>query len=63
MPSETQEISYDNLRVHEPAADKLREVQRQYKIKRGVLPTQSEALTIIADAYLVVLEAESPKAQ
>ena len=58
MSSETQEIQYDNLRVHGVAADKLREVQKQYKAKRGVYPTQSEALTIISDAYLAVLAAE-----
>lgn len=52
MPSETQEIQYDNLRVHAPAADKLREVVKAYRDKQGVSPTQSEALTIIADYYL-----------
>lgn len=65
MPSETQEIQYDNLRVHVPAADKLREVVRVYKDKRGVSPTQSEALAIIADHYLVHVlgSADAAKAQ
>lgn len=52
MPPETQEIQYDNLRVHASAADKLREVQRQYKEKRGVSATQSELLTLMSDFYM-----------
>lgn len=66
MASETQEIQYDNLRVHGPAADKLREVVRVYKERRGVSPTQSEALTIIADHYLanvLGLDADAAKAK
>lgn len=61
MSDETQEIPYtryDNLRVQVPAANKLREVQRQFKAKRRVHPTQTEALAIIADAYLAILATE-----
>lgn len=63
MPPETQEIQYDNLRVHTPAADKLREVQRVFKDANGVSATQSEILTIIADYYLinVLNEGQEPR--
>lgn len=52
MDSETQEIQYDNLRVHSTAADKLREVQRVYKERKRVSATQSELLELMADFYL-----------
>lgn len=52
METDTQEPQYDNLRVHVPAADKLREVQKAFKSHHGVSATQSEILTIITDFYL-----------
>lgn len=51
MPTETQEIQYDNLRVHSGVAEKFRGVWQRYREKNRVSATQSEVLEKMTEFY------------
>lgn len=47
------ETEIKNLKVEAPAKERLLDVMRTYKGKHGVSPSQSEALVIVCEYYLV----------
>lgn len=52
METTPQETKIDNLRVHSTAKGKVKLVVEAIRTKRGVKPTLTEALEIMADHFL-----------
>lgn len=52
MQDGTQETKIDNLRVHSTAKGKVKQVVEAIRTKRGIKPTLTEALEIMADHYM-----------
>jgi hypothetical protein len=52
MQTTPQETKIENLRVHAQAKGKVKRVQKAIQAGRGIKPTLSEALVIMADHFL-----------
>ena len=52
MPNDPQETKLENFKVRTQAKAKAVEVVRAIEAKRGIKPTLSEALVIMADHFL-----------
>lgn len=52
MNAETQETKFESLKVKTSAKDKLGAVMAAIQAKRGVKPTLTEAVSIMADHFM-----------
>jgi len=52
MNAETQETKFESLKVKTSAKDKLGEVMAAIQAKRGIKPTLTETVSIMADHFL-----------
>lgn len=52
MEAQPQETKIDNLRVHSTAKSKIRLVVEAIRTKRGIKPTLTEAVEIMADHFM-----------